>query len=214
MFYTNEDISDRLNSIYNEQVTRQSGNFTLPNKEKLLELLKDRKVILFFYLTSEQGSEQEMTDDGHYVPTVNMKLLSFFVSPYGDKLWCDDNSLKYLVQLVHQGQHQPLEHQQFHLLQELLVVMVLLVDLVLLELLELVILQVHQVLMVLQELLVPLVLQVSQELLEQVVIHQQVELQVQLVAQVLMEQVVFQEQLVLAEYLALQEHLVLKELLE
>ena len=49
-----------------------------------------------------------MTDDGHYVPTVNMKLLSFFVSPYGDKLWCDDNSLKYLVQLVHQGQHQPL----------------------------------------------------------------------------------------------------------
>ena len=108
MFYANEDISDRLNSIYNEQVTRQSGNFTLPNKEKLLELLKDRKVILFFYLTSEQGSEQEMTDDGHYVPTVNMKLLSFFVSPYGDKLWCDDNSLKYLVQLVHQGQHQPL----------------------------------------------------------------------------------------------------------
>lgn len=97
MFYTNEDISDRLNSIYNEQVTRQSGNFTLPDKEKLLELLKDRKVILFFYLTSEQGSEQEMTDDGYYVPTVNMKLLSFFASPYGDKLWCDDNSLKYLA---------------------------------------------------------------------------------------------------------------------
>ena len=97
MFYTNEEISDRLNSIYNGQVTRQTGSFTLPDKDTLLELLKNRRLIYFFYLTSEKGSEQEMTDDGHYVPTVNMTLLSFFASPYGDKLWCDDNALKYLA---------------------------------------------------------------------------------------------------------------------
>jgi len=97
MFYTNEEISNRLNSIYNEQVTRQTSSFNLPDKNNLLELLKDRKIILFYYLTSELGKEQEMNDDGHYTPTVNMTLLSFFASPYGDKLWCDDKSLKYLA---------------------------------------------------------------------------------------------------------------------
>ena len=40
MFYTNEEISDRLNSIYNEQVIRQTSGFKLPDKDKLLELLE------------------------------------------------------------------------------------------------------------------------------------------------------------------------------
>jgi hypothetical protein len=60
----------------------------------MLDKLKNREAITFFYLT-QLITIASLTEDG--IPEVSFTLLQFFVHPYGDKLWSDDQSLKYLT---------------------------------------------------------------------------------------------------------------------
>lgn len=94
MFYTNKQVVDRLNLIYGGHITRGGSQFNLPDKESMLDKLKNREVIMFFYLT-QQITPASSTEDA--IPEVSLTLVSFFVHPYGDKLWSDDQSLKYLT---------------------------------------------------------------------------------------------------------------------
>jgi hypothetical protein len=59
----------------------------------MLDKLKNREVIMFFYLTQTITPAQKVGD----VSEVSITLESFFAHPYGDKLWCNDPSLKYLT---------------------------------------------------------------------------------------------------------------------
>ena len=94
MFYTNKQVADKLNSIYGGHLARGGSQFNLPDKDVMLDTLKNRGAILFFYLT-QQTKAASLTEDG--IPEISLTLESFFAHPYGDKLWSDDPSLKYLT---------------------------------------------------------------------------------------------------------------------
>jgi hypothetical protein len=94
MFYTNKQVADKLNSIYGGYIARGGSQFNLPDKDVMLDKLKNREAITFFYLT-QLITIASLTEDG--IPEVSFTLLQFFVHPYGDKLWSDDHSLKYLT---------------------------------------------------------------------------------------------------------------------
>jgi len=94
MFYTNKQIADKLNSIYGGYIARGGSQFNLPDKDVMLDKLKNREVIMFFYLT-QQITTASSTKDG--IPEISLTLESFFVHPYGDKLWSNDQSLKFLT---------------------------------------------------------------------------------------------------------------------
>lgn len=93
MFYTDEDLVNKLNEVYTN-VTDTGTQLRTPSMDEILLLLNDRKPILFFYLTSEY----DQNDSKGEVPTVNMKLLEFFAFPIGDHIWSTDPSLKFLSQ--------------------------------------------------------------------------------------------------------------------
>lgn len=95
MFYTDEQTANLINEVFSKQ-TRSHGNNITPKIELVLELLNERKPILFFYLTTEYG-EPEMVEADMQIPTINMKLNEFFIHPFGDNLWTDDQSFKFIT---------------------------------------------------------------------------------------------------------------------
>jgi hypothetical protein len=94
MFYTNKQVVDKLNLIYGGHITRGGSQFNLPDKELMLDKLKNREVVMFFYLTQQITPASSTADN---IPEVSLVLESFFIHPYGDKLWSNDQSLKYLT---------------------------------------------------------------------------------------------------------------------
>jgi hypothetical protein len=94
MFYTNKQVVDKLNLIYGGHIARGGSQFNLPDKELMLDKLKNREVVIFFYLTQQITPASSTADN---IPEVSLVLESFFIHPYGDKLWSNDQSLKYLT---------------------------------------------------------------------------------------------------------------------
>jgi hypothetical protein len=95
MFYTDEQTVNLINEVFSKQ-TRSHGNSITPKIELVLELLNDRKPILFFYLTTEHG-EPEIVESDVQIPTINMKLNQFFIHPFGNNLWTNDESFKFIT---------------------------------------------------------------------------------------------------------------------
>jgi hypothetical protein len=98
MFYTSEQVVDKLNDLYRTINYHRNihDRLALPNMEELITILSERKAILFFYLTEEIGIPEIVEGHEQPIPTVNMTLRQFFMHPWGDKLWSDDESLKFL----------------------------------------------------------------------------------------------------------------------
>jgi hypothetical protein len=95
MFYTDEEVVNLINEVFFKK-NQDHGNSITPKIESVLELLNDRKPILFFYLTTEQG-EPEMLEADMQIPTINMKLNQFFIHPFGNNIWIDDESFKFIT---------------------------------------------------------------------------------------------------------------------
>ena len=97
MFITNEDIINRLNLVYSKDYdSNHSGRLTLPNKEDILDKLRNREIILFFYLRT---NEVKLDSDG--MPQLNLYLRKFFAYPFGDKFWVDDPAFQVLADQNH-----------------------------------------------------------------------------------------------------------------
>jgi hypothetical protein len=98
MFYTNEQVVEKLNDLHRTINHHRNihDRLALPKMEELITILSERKAILFFYLTEEIGIPEIVAGHEQPVPTINMTLKQFFMHPWGDKLWSDDESLKFL----------------------------------------------------------------------------------------------------------------------
>ena len=98
MFYTNEQVVEKLNDLHRTINHHRNihDRLALPKMEELITILSERKAILFFYLTEEIGIPEIVAGHEQPVPTINMTLKQFFIHPWGDKIWSDDESLKFL----------------------------------------------------------------------------------------------------------------------
>ena len=98
MFYTNEQVVEKLNDLHRTINHHRNihDRLALPKMEELITILSERKGILFFYLTEEIGIPEIVAGHEQPVPTINMTLKQFFIHPWGDKIWSDDESLKFL----------------------------------------------------------------------------------------------------------------------
>lgn len=96
MFYTNEQVADKLNDLYRTINHNRNDRLTLLKIEEVIQMLMDRKTIFFFYLTEEIGEPEKVSDFEEPIPTINMSLKQTFIHPWGDLIWSDDESLKFL----------------------------------------------------------------------------------------------------------------------
>lgn len=94
MFYTNKQVAEQINEIYNSDSNRSSNNnaLKLPEKYEMLDKLNSRQPIMLYYLKNSVTPAKEQDE----IPEINVTLLSFFMYPFGSRLWSDDKSLKIL----------------------------------------------------------------------------------------------------------------------
>jgi len=96
MFYTDKQVVDKINNLYRfANHPWKENDLTLPKLEDLIELLNNRQTINFFYLSQELGVPN-IDPTGDSIPTINMTLTQVFIHPWGDLIWSDDESLKFI----------------------------------------------------------------------------------------------------------------------